>query len=46
MLDGDEEVTLPGCLLLLFAADGRCRELREYWHLEPGRREPPPGWGG
>jgi hypothetical protein len=19
--------------------------LREYWHVEPGRLEPPPGWG-
>ena len=39
------EVTLPGCLLLRFREDGRCEELREYWHLEPGRREPPDGWG-
>ena len=45
-MDEDEgEVTLPGCLILRFAADGRCEELREYWHLEPGRREPRPGWG-
>ncbi len=40
-----EEVTIPGCLLLRFAADGRCEELREYWHVEPGRNEPPAGWG-
>jgi SnoaL-like domain len=38
-------ITLPGALLLRFAADGRCEELREYWHVEDGRREPPPGWG-
>ncbi len=38
-------ITLPGCLLLRFAADGRCEELREYWHVEDGRHEPPPGWG-
>ena len=37
--------TLPGCLVLLFANDGRCRELREYWHWEEKRMEPPPGWG-
>lgn len=41
----DGEVTLPGCLLLRFAPDGRCSELREYWHLEPGRHEPHDGWG-
>jgi ketosteroid isomerase-like protein len=40
-----EEVTLPGCLVLRFAADGRCEELREYWHVEPGTVKPPPGWG-
>lgn len=45
MDEDDGEVTLPGCLILRFAADGRCEELREYWHLEPGRREPRPGWG-
>jgi nuclear transport factor 2 (NTF2) superfamily protein len=45
MRDDGEWVTLPGCLLLRFAADGRCEELREYWHVEPGRHEPPSGWG-
>lgn len=45
MIDGAEAVTLPGCLLLRFAAEGRCSELREYWHVEPGKREPFPGWG-
>lgn len=45
MNDGDQEVTLPGCLLLRFGEDGRCRSLREYWQLEPGRLEPPPDWG-
>ena len=40
-----EEVTLPGCLLLHFGPDGRCRSLHEYWHYEPGRMEPPPEWG-
>jgi ketosteroid isomerase-like protein len=45
MRDGGDELTLPGTLILRFAADGRCEELREYWHEEPGRREPPEGWG-
>jgi len=37
------EVTCPGCLVLRFAPDGRCEELREYWHAEDGHREPPGG---
>lgn len=41
----DGELTLPGCLVLRFADDGRCEELREYWHVESGRRDPPAGWG-
>lgn len=45
MSDDGEDVTLPGCLLLRFSADGRCQELREYWHLERGRIPPPLGWG-
>jgi ketosteroid isomerase-like protein len=38
-------VTLPGCLLLRFASDGRCRQLREYWNLQEGAHEPPSEWG-
>lgn len=46
MVDEDgERVTLPGCLLLTFGPDGRCVDLREYWHVEHGRREPFTGWG-
>jgi ketosteroid isomerase-like protein len=45
MTDDGEASTLPGCLLLRFAADGRCSELREYWSLENGHREPFEGWG-
>jgi uncharacterized protein (TIGR02246 family) len=45
MVDDGEEITLPGCLLLRFAEDGRCHTLREYWNVEQGRREPHPGWG-
>ena len=45
MRDEGSEITLPGCLLLRFAPGGRCEELREYWHVEEGRRDPPAGWG-
>ena len=45
MREGGDELTLPGTLILRFAADGRCEELREYWHEQPGRHEPPAGWG-
>jgi nuclear transport factor 2 (NTF2) superfamily protein len=45
MRDEGAWITLPGALLLRFAEDGRCEELREYWHVEDGRHEPPPGWG-
>ena len=43
-VEGDD-VTLPGCLLLDFDAEGRCQRLREYWHFEPGTAEPPAEWG-
>lgn len=39
------EVTLAGTSVLRFAADGRVREHREYWSMQEGGREPPPGWG-
>ena len=45
LADESEEVTLPGCLLLRLAADGRCSDLREYWNVEDGHRDPFPGWG-
>ena len=45
MRNDGTEITLPGCLLLRFADDGRCTALREYWHVEQGRRDPPPDWG-
>jgi hypothetical protein len=45
MREGGEEITLPGCLLLRFADDGRCEELREYWFSQPGRHPPHEGWG-
>ncbi len=45
MIDEGEEVTLPGCLLLQFEPDGRCSDLREYWHLDRGRLQAYDGWG-
>ena len=45
MRDDEREITLPGCLLMRFRPGGRCGELREYWHQEEGRHEPPEGWG-
>jgi hypothetical protein len=41
----DGPLTLAGEFLLLFAENGDCRELREYWLLTQGRMEPAPGWG-
>jgi predicted SnoaL-like aldol condensation-catalyzing enzyme len=38
-------VTLAGCLLLRFADDGLCADLREYWNLIDGTHQPSPGWG-
>jgi hypothetical protein len=35
--------TGAGEFLLAFDADGRCRELREYWALTPARVDPPAG---
>lgn len=45
MRNAGVEVTLSGCLLLMFDEDGRCRSLREYWFVQPGIVEPPPEWG-
>ena len=41
----DGTITLPGCLLLQFAADGRCFDLREYWNVQDGTVAPYEGWG-
>ena len=41
----DGEITLPVCLLLQFAPDGRCFDLREYWSVRDGRLSPHDGWG-
>jgi hypothetical protein len=45
MVAGGQPVTVAGCLLLSFAADGRCRDLRECWNQTDGRKDPPPDWG-
>ena len=45
MLSSGDEVTLIGILFLRFAEDGRCTELRETWHFEPGDYPPHQGWG-
>jgi len=41
--DGGEQ-TIAGCSMLRFDENGLVVEARDYWHLEPGRREPSPGW--
>jgi hypothetical protein len=45
MKNSGQAVTVAGCMLLRFAADGRCEELREYWFFEPGDHLPPSIWG-
>jgi hypothetical protein len=42
---GGDPTTLAGCLILTFAAGGRCRELRECWHLAEEILDPPADWG-
>ncbi len=45
MLSSGSEVTLIGIMLLRFAEDGRCEELREAWLFEPSDHAPHEGWG-
>jgi ketosteroid isomerase-like protein len=45
MAEGGAEVTLAGCTILGFAADGLVASSREYWHVDAGWRRPPPEWG-
>jgi hypothetical protein len=40
-----KDMTYPGILMLRFAPDGRCEELRECWHEHDGRIQPHGGWG-
>jgi hypothetical protein len=44
-LGDGRELTLSGCSLLRFGAEGLVVESRDYWHEEAGRRPPPSGWG-
>ena len=37
---GGEESTLAGVSLLRFGADGLVTQQYDYWHVEPGRRQP------
>ncbi|WP_375479740.1 nuclear transport factor 2 family protein [uncultured Jatrophihabitans sp.] len=39
------DITLAGEFMLIFAEDGRCKELREYWFFGEGALRPPSGWG-
>ena len=45
VLPGGEEQALAGCSMLRFDDQGLVVEARDYWHLEPGRREPHDTWG-
>jgi SnoaL-like domain len=45
MEEDGQEVTLAGCCVLDLGPDGRCRSLRDYWAMQPGRTPPPEGWG-
>jgi ketosteroid isomerase-like protein len=42
--DGEAQ-TIAGCSVLRFDDEGLVVEARDYWTMEPGRRDPPPGWG-
>ena len=44
-LAGGEEQVLAGCSVLRFDDEGLVVEARDYWHGEPGRREPHETWG-
>jgi hypothetical protein len=39
------ESTIAGLHRMRFGSDGLVTEARDYWHLEPGHRPPPPEWG-
>jgi hypothetical protein len=39
------DLTLAGCIVMRFAPDGRCSELRDVWTTAPELLEPPPDWG-
>ena len=45
VLPHGEEQAIAGCSVLRFDDAGLVVEARDYWHLEPGGRDPSPGWG-
>ena len=45
VLENGEEQTIAGCSVLRFDDRGLVVEARDYWHVEPGRREPHATWG-
>ncbi|MFL5920157.1 MAG: nuclear transport factor 2 family protein [Gaiellaceae bacterium] len=45
VLPDGEEQALAGCSVLRFDEQALVVEARDYWHLEPGRREPHETWG-
>ena len=45
VIEGGKAVTLAGCCILTFDADGPVVGSREYWFMEDGRHDPPPEWG-
>jgi hypothetical protein len=38
--------TIAGIAVVRFRPDGLVAEQHDYWNAQPGRVEPPPGWGG
>jgi hypothetical protein len=42
---GGTKSTIAGVHRVRFGGDGLVAEARDYWHLEPGHRRPPPEWG-
>ena len=40
-----DALPIAGCSVLRFDDQGLVVESRDYWHMEPGRREPHDTWG-
>ena len=38
-------MTLAGCAMARFDAEGLATEVRDYWHVQEGHRPPPDEWG-
>lgn len=39
------DLTLAGCIVMRFAPDGRCAEMRDVWTTAPDLLDPPSDWG-